>query len=439
MNYKQMIRKAGEAGISPFELTYKRSRTFTMSVFHREIEKCGVSDQSSIHARGEYGGRMAGASTERVDAGAADYLIDNIRRGATAIEKEEAPGIFRGSPKYCRKNVYSKALDAFGPDEKKAAMMAAEEAAYAADSRVNEVEVNYEEAAEEQIKMNSYGLSLKSRSNYYFMIVSVVCKDGEETKYDYEYILDTDPAKLDPVALAQRAVEKTVSRFNGVSVPAGSYKCVLAPSVTQAFLSAMVNAGFSAENIQKKSSTLVGKLGEKVFSDKVSIYEKPLTRNCFYRYFDDEGVACEDKCLVKGGVIHTWLYNLETAAKDGVSSTGNGYGDENIGIRAVNLCLKSGRCHEESLFAKVGEGVYITSVTGLHAGLNPQSGDFSLEAQGFLIRDGKIASALGLFTCAGNIYRLFADVKAVADNAKTGMNGVTAGSVQVKSLKISCL
>ncbi len=439
MNYKQFISKATAAGISPCEITYDSEEELSFSVFRHEIDNYSISRQSSVRAKGVCGGKMGSASTEKTDASAMDYLIDSIRLGARYSEKEEVPEIFRGSEKYTKKNVFSKAIAEVSAERKKELLFALEQAAYDADSRVTDVQAQYDESASEKVLVNSYGLSLKQKSNYSVFVLQVVCKDGDQVKSGFDFAFCTDPGTFDPKPFAEKTVQAVTASFGGVSAPSAAYKCVLSPKVTASFLSAVVNAGFSAENIQKQSSVLIGRLGQKVFSSHVTVEEKPLMKNCFFRSFDDEGVACRDKRLVDKGTVKTWLYNLETARKDGTQPTGNGFGENKIGIRAVNLCLRPGRATEEELFEKVKNGVYITSVSGLHAGLNPQSGDFSLEAQGFLIKDGKKAEAMNLFTCAGNIYKVFETVSAVANNPETSVSGVTAPSVQVRSLKISSL
>ena len=78
-----------------------------------------------------------------------------------------------------------------------------------------------------------------------------------------------------------------------------------------------------AEEVQKKSSLFIGKLGQKIASKKITIEDKPLAKNVFARWFDDEGVATYNKPIIKNGVLQTYLYNLTTAAKDGVQTTGN--------------------------------------------------------------------------------------------------------------------
>ncbi|HOR20378.1 MAG TPA: metallopeptidase TldD-related protein, partial [Bacilli bacterium] len=112
-------------------------------------------------------------------------------------------------------------------------------------------------------------------------------------------------------------------------------------------------------------------------------------------------------------------------------------GGSKIGVGFVNPSIKPGRKSEADLLAKIKTGVYISSVAGLHAGLNPQSGNFSLQAEGFMIRDGKLAEPLSLITVAGNLLDLFMNVREVANNAELQLSGISAPSLLIKNLAIS--
>ena len=64
---------------------------------------------------------------------------------------------------------------------------------------------------------------------------------------------------------------------------------------------------------------------------------------------------------------------------------------------------------------------------GLHAGANPVTGDFSLEAAGFMIRDGKLCEAVKSFTVAGNFFELLKSVAALGNKLERGVQtGFTA-------------
>ena len=101
------------------------------------------------------------------------------------------------------------------------------------------------------------------------------------------------------------------------------------------------------------------------------------------------------------------------------------------------MFVKPGTLTEEGLFEKAGEGVYITSISGLHAGMNPQSGNFSLIAQGYMVRDGKRAEPLSLITVAGNLFDVFAQIMAVGNDQELRMNGYFVPSVLVKKISVS--
>ena len=136
--------------------------------------------------------------------------------------------------------------------------------------------------------------------------------------------------------------------------------------------------------------------------------------------------------------MQTYLYNLTTAAKAGVESTGNGYGGgSKKGISSTFLSLKPGKKSQEELFEMAGDGVYITDVSGLHAGLNPQSGNFSLQSTGFLIENGKKGKPLDLITIGGNLLDVFRDVLEVGNDVTISPTGVSSESILIKKIAVS--
>ena len=91
----------------------------------------------------------------------------------------------------------------------------------------------------------------------------------------------------------------------------------------------------------------------------------------------------------------------------------------------------------EQLFEKVKNGVYITEINGLHAGLDPRSGDFSLQASGYFVTNGKKAGPLTLITVSGNLVKLFNDVIAVGNNSKLTLSSIDTPSIAFKNVGVS--
>jgi PmbA protein len=260
---------------------------------------------------------------------------------------------------------------------------------------------------------------------------------GQERKNEGDVHFSNDLTTLNIDTFVNDITKKALMKFNGTQCASKDYKVVLDKDVVSDLLSAYLDSA-SAEEVQKKTSLMIGKLNQPVASKKVTISEMPLKKNAFFTYFDDEGVATYNKPIVKKGVLQTYFHNLNTAHNDGVQTTGNGYrsgGKIEIGFR--NIVLKAGRKSLEDIFAQIGDGVYITEVMGIHASLNPTSGNFSLQANGFMIENGKRGVPLTLITVAGNLMDLFMNVKEVANDNKLLPNGYDVPSLWIKKLTIS--
>ena len=437
MNAKKFFELAKERGLEAAELSTSKSYSLSFSLFHSEIDSYKVSDSSHTVARGIYNSKFGVVITEKDDKSTPEFIIDGIINSAKAIEKDSDAILFKGSPKYKKKNLYNPEIEKISIKEKINNLYKIEKRLKEIDPRVSEVEsVEYEESINESVLTNSYGLNLKSKTNYYVYVAAVVAKEGDDIKSGWNILLSRDPKEFNLEAFCQKTVKEAVSKLGGKQCPSKKYPVVLNPESTARLVDFFVGSA-SSEEVQKKSSVFIGKINQPVASKKVTILEAPLTPNCYFTYFDDEGVATYNKKIVEKGVLKTYLYNLETAAKDGVESTGNGYGVSKIGIDTANVVLKGGRKSEKELLAGVKEGVYITTLNGLHAGMNAQSGNFSLQTEGFMIRDGKLAEPVSLITVAGNLFDLFKDVKDVANNVELQLGGTSAPSILIKKLSIS--
>ena len=438
-SYKMIFEKAAKEGIEALELVVRKSQEFSFSLFHNEIDSYNISSSYVLMARGIYNGKLGYASSEKLDSSTPDYLISHIKENAKLTTSEDKPFIFPGSKKYFKKNVYSKKLEALSKEEKIARAKKLDMRIREKCDKIQEVQTQYGETGEEIIMMNSYGLNLRSKTNYSYIYSSAIAVDeAGETKNGFALKIMQEPDDLDIEELSDKAIKKTLDQFGSKPCHSDKYKAVLSPDATGSLLAAFLS-NLSSEQTQKHASLLEGKLGEKIASRKLTVTESPLQKNVFFRYFDDEGVATSNKTLIKNGVLKTYLYNLKTANKDNVESTGNGYKGHGgaIGISMVNVALKPGKLSEKELIEKCGNGIYINDLSGLHAGLNPQSGNFSLLAQGFLIEDGKLTQPVALITAAGNLFKVFNDIIDIGNNVELQMNSYQVPSILIKSLAIS--
>ncbi len=439
MKYDLYFQKAKENNIDELELSISKSYSLSFSWFRGELESYTTSNVSSLSARGTYLGRAGYVNSEKIDKDTVNYVIEKIKENAEVNHSSDEVIIFKGSEKYHKKNVYNPNLEKISVEEKMALIKELEKEIKSSDSRISDVELGYSESSDEYTLMNSYGLNLKSKSNSFSIYAQVVALGSDnQTKTGFKVFIDNDLDKFKMKEFVDKVVDETISQLNGSPCASKKYKAILNPNVTASLISFFISNAI-ADEVQKNTSLFKGKLNQLVASKKVTIEERPLDKNPFFRYFDDEGVATYNKKIINHGKLETYLYNLATAKKDGVSSTGNGYrGTGKVGTATTNIVLKPGKKSEEELFKLVNEGIYITDVEGLHAGMNAQSGNFSLQAKGYLIQDGKRGAPVCLITVAGNLFEIFKDIKEVASNV-TRVDDSSSCSVYIKKLAVSGL
>jgi PmbA protein len=437
MKFDQFFALAKEKGISESQIQITKSKSLSMSLFHHEMDNYNIADGQSVIACGVVNGKFGSCRTEELDSTTFDYLINGIVDSANASEKAEKAELFAGSEKYHKKNVFNKDLAGIPVEKKIALIHEVEDGLFAYDKRISEVEsVSYEEREGVSEFYNSRGLKLKQKSNYFIIVAGVNGKDGQEMKTAWDIALGNDLSTFDPKAFVKGIGEKLLAKFGGVQCLSGKYPTILQNDVFADLVNYFVSSA-SADEIQRQSSFLIGKLNTKIASSKLNIAERPLAKNVFFTYFDDEGVATMNKDIVKKGVLKTYLYNRETAKKDGVVSTGNGQWDgDKIGIGYGNIFIKGSKKSFEEMIAPIKEGVFITEIAGLGTGMNAQSGDFSCQAQGFMIRGGKMAEPLNLITLSGNLLKMLEDIKGFDNHMKLNTDSTECSDVYIKSMAI---
>jgi len=176
--------------------------------------------------------------------------------------------------------------------------------------------------------------------------------------------------------------------------------------------------GVNGENILKGVSPLAGKVGERIFSPKLSILDDPTLDYLPGSIpVDDEGVLTSRKILVEKGVLKGFIFDLFTASGYGTSSTGNGL-KHTMWMKGMEfpprpnfttLFCQPGNLTVKEMITSLEEGILIEEVLGFHSG-NILAGDFSVNVgMGYLIKNGKPRGRVGGCMVSGNIYSLFND------------------------------
>ena len=446
MNFNEfkelVIAECKALGIAEYELYYQAGSSTSVDTFQHSINEFTSSYSGGLCFRCIVNGKMGYASTENLSASQAKAVVAKAVDNAVNLEAEEAVFLGEGGQEYEPLEDKSYALPT--TEELIAKVLETTEKLYAADPMaVDGCQTQGIIETSEVAIYNSKGLDLHRTSNASGLVAVGVVSNGKEMSNDYQIKL----GKLDEIdvdALVKKAVDGAKEKLGGEVAPTGQYPVVFSTEAMCSLLG-VYSSIFNSEAAQKGLSKLAGKEGEVIAAPCVTLVDDPFhCDNPEPMNFDAEGSPTHKKAVIENGVLNTLLYNLKTAAVAGKKTTGNaskaGY-DAAVGIRPFTMYLQGGDMTEEELLQKAGNGVYITSLGGLHAGADAISGDFSLQSSGYMIENGVKTRYVKSFTVAGNFYELLKNIAALANNCRLprAMGSTTFGapSVLVEGLSVA--
>lgn len=441
-DYQLFIKKALKAGFSEIEIVESGRSGLELAVFNGKVENNTTSKLDTISIRAIYNTKMAYFNIEDLDLDE-DMILEKLKENALSINSEDEVEIFAGSEKYPTLKKVEKDFDKHSLKEKIDLLLDVEKKIKAVDKRIVVVpEVAYEESGNYTKIINSKGLDIKKSVDFCILIAEAVAAENGETQVGFEVELKPRFADLDVDKVINKTAKDALDMLGAKSLPSKSYPVIIENQAMGSLFNAFCGC-FSGDNAMEKITPLLNKENEMIMSNLVDIIDAPLkegeVNSC---EFDDEGVACYDKHVVKNGKFIGMLHNLSTAKYFKTTSTGNGFkGRGGLGVSGCNLHIEASNdaksMSKEEMIETIEEGVLLTGFDGLHAGVDPIGGDFSLKTSGYFIEKGKITRPVTLIVVSGNFYKIMNDVEIVGNDLKIGFMGVGAPSIKFKAMPIS--
>ena len=401
-------RAAMDAGITRLNFYGEESSYRSLSLYHGELEKLERAEQTQLFIEGEFEGYSGSTFTENLSPGSIADGIRAIRNSARETKRAFTPYDLAGLPEQAEEPAPRGRLP-----ELVERMKAAEAAAYGVE-HIDAVHQCYiSEGWRRVLLADHLGHTAADSVPLCHCRVYLSARNGQDVQPCGKGAPFLPGQMPDLEEMAVAAAKAAASRLNAGSVSSGASPVVLDNRVVCELLDAFMPA-FYAQNVKDATSVLAGRTGQRVASDSITILEDPQLpggMNC--RRFDDEGVPTCKKALVEQGTLKTYLYNRGSA--NGGQSNGNGFKSEfstAVATGYTNILLAPGKASQAALMEKMGEGLLITGVSGVFAGANPASGDFSLISQGYLVEHGQRGKAVQQITIAGNFFEMLG---AVAD------------------------
>ncbi len=275
---------------------------------------------------------------------------------------------------------------------------------------------SYGDSAGEMALVSTAGIRAYGRSTSCWLSVSCMAGDENETHTGYGVAVGREPGSLDVSAVAEEAVTQAVRLIGARQVPSQRLALVLEPKLAATVL-AIIGSMLCGDAVVKGRSPFADRLGQAIAAPLLSLADDPTdARSLGADAYDGEGLACRRNVLITDGVLSSFLHNSYTGRRAGTNSTASAVrGSRSLpGVGPQALAVVPGATSYEQLLAGVDHGILVQSMAGLHSGVNTTSGDFSVGAEGLMIRHGALAEPVREVTIASTLPRLLLDLVGVA-------------------------
>jgi len=424
------------------EVFLGRSHQTEVKVFDGAVESLSSADTQGVGVRVIVGGRQGFAYAASLEDPIIAETLDEARNNAAFGTVDEFLGL--ATPDGVEPvdlDLFRPELAAFPTDRKVEMALELERAVRAADPRIRGVEsADYGDSVSESAIASTEGVLVTSRRSGCSIFASAMAGDGAETMTGSGYSVARTPEDLDMAKAVKDASEKSTRLLGARKPPSRRLTVLLDPSVSASFLG-LLSSGLSASSVIKGRSLFAGREGEAVAVPFLTMVDDPTEPQAWGAgRYDAEGLASRRNVLIEDGVLRGFLHNSYTGRRCGqpsnASAVRGGYrSTPGVGSRA--LTLTPGDRSQEQLMADVGDGLLVQSVTGLHSGANPISGDFSVGVEGLLFRDGAPAEPVREATIASTLQRMLLDLVAVGGDLEWLPGGAAGMTVAIGDVQLS--
>lgn len=413
------------------EVYVARSVETDVRAYDGEVESLSSAASAGVGIRVVAGGRQGFAYAGSLDEGVIAETLAEARDNVAFASPDDHVGLAEpdGFP-VTPIDLWDDAVTSMPTAEKVRLAVELEQRVRHGDPRVRQVDAaDYGDMAAEAAVATSTGIVASSRRTVCSLSVSAIAGEGADSHAGMGFSAGRGPGDLDPERCAGDAVQRATRLLGATKARSGRCTVVFDPRVTSTLLG-VVSSALSGEAVTKGRSFFADRVGEEVAVGELTLVDDPTDTRAFGAAASDaEGLACRRNVLVEGGILRGFVFDTTAARRAGTVSTASavrgGYASTPVaGCRA--LALAPGALGFDEILAEVGSGLYVQSVTGVHSGVNPVSGDFSVGAEGLLIDGGSLGPPVREVTIASTLQRMLLGVVHVGADLEW-LPGVAAG------------
>ena len=398
---------AKKLGATDTSVNVGNSISETVNFRNKKLDESNRSDNLGIDITTYIGKKKSSISSSNLSNDNLNILIEKCIETTKNTPEDE----FNSLPD---KNLLAKEVrdlklydDTHIENDNKVEYLTRLEASASMDKKIVNTESSFVEDKSNFILANSDGFCKGYKTSSFVASSVTVAKDEKSMERDYEYSVKCHLKDIKNAEdLGKKAADLALRKLSPKKIGSEKIAIIFDKRIARGILGSFASA-ISSSAISRGTSFLKGKINEKIFSETVSIIDKPdIFKGLGSKSFDSEGVKIETLNLVEQGILKHYLVDTYNGKKLDLKSNGRCGGTS-------NLYFENGKISFKDLLSLNSKCLYITETIG--RGSNIVTGDYSVGATGFLIENGEFKYPINEITIAGNLKDMFKNLTLADD------------------------
>lgn len=423
------------------DVMISHSTSTSVKAFRSEVESFTSAESFAFGIRVIADHRQGFASAGTLERAALLETLEEARDNRKFGEQDEFLGLAEPDGiEAVRIDHWNPSILDIDSEQKIAIALDLERRTVESDPRITGVRTaGWSDHAGEVAYATSTGVLLHERGTSCSVGVQALSAEDGETQTGAAGDAARSLAALDIDRVIREASDRATRMLGATQPKSARLPIVLEPRLALTLIG-ILSGMIDGEAVNKGRSPFGDRLNEPIASPLLTCVDDPTDlRSIAASSFDGEGLACRRNLLIESGHLRTFLQNSYTARRAGSRSTGSAVrGARSLpGVSAQVLVIEPGQTPAAKLLKGMGNALFVNSLTGLHSGVNPVSGDFSVGADGILIRDGVLAEPVRELTLASTVQRLLLDIIAVGDDQEWTSSGDAGCTLVIGDVSLS--
>jgi len=406
---KWAMSHALKSGAQQASVSISNSRSSSVEVREEKMDKLEQAIQSNLSIRLYVDNKFSAHSTNRLKKEDLAGFIEEAIAATRYLSEDEFrtlpnPELYYkgGGPDL---KTFDNSFDRNDPQQKIDLAFRAEKEVLGRDERIVSVSASYSDGIYERVMVTSNGFEGDTANSSYGLNaqVSVKGEDARPSSYWSETAVFYEDLKKSDIG--RKALDLALKKIGQKKVTSGKMHMIVENRMVGRLFSPLISA-LNGSAVQQKNSFLADQLGEKIFSEKLTVTDDPfIVSGRGSRLFDNEGLATQKRPVFEGGVLKNYFIDTYYGKKLEMPPTSGS---------TTNLVFNTGNKNLDELIATVQKGILVTGFNG--GNCNGATGDFSYGIEGFLIENQQIVQPVSEMNITGNMKTLWSAIAEIGND-----------------------